>query len=178
MSHGVFIIVQAYTLNQYLRTLLREEKIRLLSRILLVAAIAGSFVLFLVLVFSGLSRWGGRSLSLLDPTYASKFIPIIASVSEHQATTWTSYFFDLHMLMVLMPAGFFFCCHVQDKVTNYGKIFIILYGILAIYFSCVMIRLMLVLAPVACILAAIGISELLLKIRNVFLNPIVFFEQD
>ena len=25
--------------------------------------------------------WTGRSLSLLDPTYASKYIPIIASVS-------------------------------------------------------------------------------------------------
>lgn len=31
--------------------------------------------------------WTGRSLSLLDPTYASKHIPIIASVSEHQPTS-------------------------------------------------------------------------------------------
>lgn len=36
--------------------------------------------------------WTGRSLSLLDPTYASKFIPIIASVSEHQPPAWNSYF--------------------------------------------------------------------------------------
>lgn len=27
-------------------------------------------------------------MTLLDPTYAKKYIPIIASVSEHQATTW------------------------------------------------------------------------------------------
>jgi dolichyl-diphosphooligosaccharide--protein glycosyltransferase len=133
----------------------------------MVGAIASSFVIFLLLMFSGLSRWGGRSLSLLDPTYASKFIPIIASVSEHQATTWTSYFFDLNMLMVLVPIGFFFCSYGQREMTNYGKIFIVLYGILAIYFSCVMIRLMLVLAPVACVLAAIGISELLLRVRKI-----------
>lgn len=150
--------------------MLHESRIRLLGRILMVGAIVGSFVLFLFLVFSGLSRWGGRSLSLLDPTYASKFIPIIASVSEHQATTWTSYFFDLHMLMVLIPIGFFFCSYGQKQVTNYGKIFIVLYGVLAIYFSCVMIRLMLVLAPAACILAAIGISELLLKVRKIIRN--------
>jgi dolichyl-diphosphooligosaccharide--protein glycosyltransferase len=37
----------------------------------------------------------GRSLSLLDPTYASKYIPIIASVSEHQPPSWPSYFTDL-----------------------------------------------------------------------------------
>lgn len=150
--------------------MLHESRIKLLGRILMIGAIAGSFVIFSFLVFSGLSRWGGRSISLLDPTYASKYIPIIASVSEHQATTWTSYFFDLHMLMVLTPIGFFFCTYGQKEVTNYGKIFIILYGVLAIYFSCVMIRLMLVLAPVACILAAVGISELLLKVRNIVRN--------
>lgn len=175
MSHAVFIIVQVYTLNQHLHTILNEERIRILGRIMMVAAIAGSLVMFLVLVFSGLSKWGGRSLSLLDPTYASKFIPIIASVSEHQATTWTSYFFDLHALMVLIPVGFFFCSYEQRKGTNYGMIFIMLYGILAIYFSCVMIRLMLVLAPVACILAAIGISELLLRVRKILKNFDVFF---
>lgn len=159
--------MQIYTLNQYLHSILHESRIRLLGRILMVGAIASSFVIFLLLMFSGLSRWGGRSLSLLDPTYASKFIPIIASVSEHQATTWTSYFFDLNMLMVLVPIGFFFCSYGQREMTNYGKIFIVLYGILAIYFSCVMIRLMLVLAPVACVLAAIGISELLLRVRKI-----------
>lgn len=40
----------------------------------------------------------GRSLSLLDPTYASKYIPIIASVSEHQPPSWASYFTDLHLV--------------------------------------------------------------------------------
>lgn len=134
---------------------------KVLGRILLVVAIGGFFLVFLVLMFSGMSRWGGRSMSLIDPTYASKFIPIIASVAEHQATTWTTYFFDFQYLMVFMPAGFFFCCYGQNEKTNYGKIFIVLYGILAIYFSCVMIRLMLVMAPVSCVLAAIGVSEIL-----------------
>ena len=41
----------------------------------------------------------GRSLSLLDPTYASKYIPIIASVSEHQPPSWPSYFTDLQARM-------------------------------------------------------------------------------
>ena len=40
----------------------------------------------------------GRSLSLLDPTYASKYIPIIASVSEHQPPAWPAYFTDLNIL--------------------------------------------------------------------------------
>ena len=49
-----------------------------------------------------------------------------------------------------------------DEVTH-GKIFIAIYGVLATYFSCVMIRLMLTLAPVVCIIAGIALSELFRK---------------
>lgn len=38
-------------------------------------------------------------------TYASKYIPIIASVSEHQPPTWPSYFMDINVLAFLVPAG-------------------------------------------------------------------------
>lgn len=47
----------------------------------------------------------GRSLSLLDPTYASKYIPIIASVSEHQPPSWPSYFTDLQARAQPRSAG-------------------------------------------------------------------------
>ena len=57
-----------------------------------------------------------------------------------------------------MPIGFYFC--LVHKCTL-GKLFLAMYGVLATYFSCVMIRLMLVLAPVTCIIAAIAVSELM-----------------
>jgi len=38
---------------------------------------------FVFLTYSGNTKWSGRSMTLLDPTYAKKYIPIIASVSEH-----------------------------------------------------------------------------------------------
>jgi len=59
-----------------------------------------------------------------------------------------------------MPIGFYYC--LVHKCTL-GKLFLAMYGVLATYFSCVMIRLMLVLAPVTCIISAIAISELLRK---------------
>ena len=99
-------------------------------------------------------------MTLLDPSYAKKYIPIIASVSEHQPTTWANYFFDLGYLIMFMPIGYYYC--LVDRVT-YGKIFIAIYGVLATYFSCVMIRLMLTLAPVVCVIAGIAISELMQK---------------
>ena len=56
-----------------------------------------------------------------------------------------------------MPAGYYFLL-VED--VTYGKIFIAIYGVLATYFSCVMIRLMLTLAPAVCIISGVALSEL------------------
>ena len=78
----------------------------------------------------------GRSLSLLDPTYASKYIPIIASVSEHQPPAWTSYFTDLNILVLLAPAGIIACFR---PLTD-ASLFLVLYGLTAVYFSGVMVR--------------------------------------
>jgi len=124
--------------------------------LIFVAAVA---FLLISMQLLGKIQWSGRSLTLLDPTYASKYIPIIASVSEHQPTTWTSFFFDLHVLVPLAPVGLFFLFH---NITD-GAIFVILYGTLAWYFAGVMVRLMLTLAPIACILGAIGLSSILTR---------------
>lgn len=99
--------------------------------------------------------WSGRSLTLLDPTYASKYIPIVASVSEHQPPAWNSYFTDINMMVMLMPIGFVLCFR---PLTD-ASLFLVLYGCTAVYFSGVMVRLMLVLAPAACCLSAIAASE-------------------
>jgi hypothetical protein len=40
---------------------------------------------------------------------AAKYIPIIASVSEHQPPTWSSYFMDIQLMQMLLPAGVYAC---------------------------------------------------------------------
>ncbi|CAN0459828.1 unnamed protein product, partial [Hapterophycus canaliculatus] len=86
-----------------------------------------------------------------------RYIPIIASVSEHQPTTWTSFYFDLNILVPLSPVGLWL---LYQRPTD-GAIFVIIYGTLSWYFAGVMVRLMLTLAPIACILAAVGMSSVL-----------------
>ncbi|OEL17970.1 Dolichyl-diphosphooligosaccharide--protein glycosyltransferase subunit STT3A [Dichanthelium oligosanthes] len=88
-------------------------------------------------------------------TYASKYIPIIASVSEHQPPTWPSYFMDINVLAFLIPAGIISCFLPLSDASS----FMVLYLVTAVYFSGVMVRLMLVLAPAACILSGIALSE-------------------
>jgi dolichyl-diphosphooligosaccharide--protein glycosyltransferase len=98
-------------------------------------------------------------MTLLDPTYAKKYIPIVASVSEHQATTWGSYFFDIHFLIFLTPIGLFYIF----KERTHNIIFIGIYAVLSVYFASVMIRLLLVFAPAACVSSGIGASWIISK---------------
>jgi len=155
---GVFGLCQIHAFVDYLRYRLSPSYFETLFNSLLmltggiVAAIVG------ILTITGkVAPWTGRFYSLLDPSYAKNNIPIIASVSEHQPTTWSSFYFDLQMLVFMFPVGLYYCF---AKLTD-SNIFIIIYGVTSIYFAGVMVRLMLVLAPVACILAGIGISSIL-----------------
>lgn len=54
-------------------------------------------------------------------SYAKIHIPIIASVSEHQPTTWVSFFFDLHILVCTFPAGLWFCIKNINDERVFGK---------------------------------------------------------
>lgn len=65
----------------------------------------------------------------------------------------------LQILVFLFPAGLYLCF---AKLTD-SNIFIILYGVTSIYFAGVMVRLMLVLAPVMCVISGITVSHLLSK---------------
>jgi len=58
-----------------------------LTKFFLTVLVAAMAIGLVGLYLTGKTKWSGRSLTLLDPTYAKKYIPIIASVSEHQATT-------------------------------------------------------------------------------------------
>ncbi|XP_066926454.1 dolichyl-diphosphooligosaccharide--protein glycosyltransferase subunit STT3A-like [Clytia hemisphaerica] len=155
---GIFGLCQIHAFVDYLRFRLSAKHFEILfkSLVILSATIAG--IIGAILTITGkVAPWTGRFYSLLDPSYAKNNIPIIASVSEHQPTTWSSFYFDLQMLVFMFPVGLYYCF---SKLTD-ANIFIIIYGVTSIYFAGVMVRLMLVLAPVACILAGIGISSVL-----------------
>lgn len=157
-AFGVFGLCQIHAFVDYVRARMPKEHFQLLFKsVVLVAAVSVSTVGG-ILTFTGkISPWTGRFYSLLDPSYAKNNIPIIASVSEHQPTTWSSFYFDLQLMVFMFPVGLYYCFF---KLTD-ANIFIIMYGVTSIYFAGVMVRLMLVLAPVACILSGISVSTIL-----------------
>ncbi|CAI0628678.1 unnamed protein product [Linum tenue] len=158
-SFLVFIIIHVVALAYYIKGILSPKMFKvavtLVVSVGLAVCCAVIAILIAVVASSPTKGWSGRSLTLLDPTYASKYIPIIASVSEHQPPTWPSYFMDINVLAFLVPAGIIACFMPLTDSSS----FVILYIVTSVYFSGVMVRLMLVLAPAACILSGIALSE-------------------
>ena len=155
---GVFGLCQLVAFYEYTSTKLNQEQFDVLIKFVctVLGAVLGVAGIYLTIT-GKISPWTGRFYSLLDPSYAKNNIPIIASVSEHQPTSWSSFYFDLQLLVLMFPVGIYFCFkHLSDS-----NIFIILYGMTSLYFAGVMVRLMLVLAPVMCILSGIGMSSVL-----------------
>ncbi|KAF9942933.1 oligosaccharyl transferase stt3 subunit [Mortierella alpina] len=155
---GVFGLVQLFAFAELVRGYVSPKQFKALLKGGILAVGAVAVVGLTLLSLSGvIAPFTGRFYSLYDTGYAKIHIPIIASVSEHQPTAWTSFFFDLQMLIFLFPAGVYLCFkELKDE-----HVFIILYSVFASYFAGVMVRLMLTLTPVVCVSAAIAYSTLL-----------------
>ncbi|KAF3840316.1 hypothetical protein F7725_019033 [Dissostichus mawsoni] len=153
---GVFVLLQVYAFLQYLKDRLTKQEFQTMFFLGVSLAAGVVFLCVIYLTYTGyIAPWSGRFYSLWDTGYAKIHIPIIASVSEHQPTTWVSFFFDLHILVCTFPAGLWFCI----KNINDERVFVALYAISAVYFAGVMVRLMLTLTPVVCMLSAVAFSS-------------------
>ncbi|CAG9830193.1 unnamed protein product [Diabrotica balteata] len=155
---GVFALMFAVGALKYLQSMMSKSEFK---SFVIFGGLISAAVVFLgvvLLTYAGyVAPWSGRFYSLWDTGYAKIHIPIIASVSEHQPTTWFSFFFDLHILVVTFPAGLWYTI----KNINDERVFVVLYALSAVYFAGVMVRLMLTLTPVVCILSGIAFSGLL-----------------
>ncbi|VDK85052.1 unnamed protein product [Litomosoides sigmodontis] len=137
---GIFGLLQVIAALKYMQHRLSKKEFMTLffGGIALVFTLGISAIV--LLTYTGyIAPWSGRFYSLWDTGYAKIHIPIIASVSEHQPTTWASFFFDLHITAAVFPV-------------------VILYAITAVYFAGVMVRLLLTLTPVVCMLSGIAFS--------------------
>merc|ERR1719419_1695068 len=126
LALGVFGLCQILAFVDYLKANMSKENFSILFKSLVIAIAAIISVGLAVLTLSGkVAPWTGRFYSLLDPSYAKNNIPIIASVSEHQPTSWSSFYFDLQILTFLFPAGLYYCF---SKLTDHNIFINLLLG--------------------------------------------------
>ncbi len=118
-------------------------------------------VLGTILVVSGLSYLHivslpyGKFYAVINP-FIRGDVPIIQSVAEHQPATWGSFYYEFGALIFLILFGFIFILQRSRD----DDIFVLLWGVTAVYFAASFVRLTLLLAPAFCLLAAIGTVEL------------------
>jgi len=153
---GIFVVIQALAALDFFKSRMTNDNFKKLVGFSLLIMFILGLLIVMGLTYAGyVAPWTGRFYSLWDTGYAKIHIPIIASVSEHQPTTWSSFFFDLHILAAAFPAGVYFCI----KKINDERVFLIAYAVTASYFAGVMVRLMLTLTPCVCMLAGIVFSN-------------------
>jgi len=157
LSHGVFLLIQMMSFVNFLKTTLTKSMYRRLSVVFIYGVMLLFVSIFLYYTYKGKVNFGSRVLSLFDPSYAKKFIPLVESVSEHEPTSWPEFFSDLHYMLVFAPLGLYFC---YKKPTN-PRLFVAIFAVCSVYFSSAMIRLLLISSPALCILSGIGVSDLL-----------------
>nr|XP_005991224.1 PREDICTED: dolichyl-diphosphooligosaccharide--protein glycosyltransferase subunit STT3A [Latimeria chalumnae] len=133
-AFGVFGLCQIHAFVDYLRSKLNPQQFEVLFKSVI------SLVGFIILSVGTVLMLTGRNFF---------FFLILSSIS-----------IQLYLLLnfPLFPTvGLYYCFNNLSD----ARIFIIMYGVTSMYFSAVMVRLMLVLAPVMCILSGIGVSQVL-----------------
>lgn len=134
--------------------------------------------------FIVLSGIGGLLLNFfipIIPTFRSKFItvvvpfyrsssPILLSVAEYVVQTWGDTFNDIFLLVFLIPIAIIYIY----RKPNEQNIFFLLYLLTALYFNGSMVRLVTVLAPVACLAGAKAIDEILSPYAKVMQDKVSY----
>jgi dolichyl-diphosphooligosaccharide--protein glycosyltransferase len=166
-AFAVFVLLQVLQLHRFLKATLTPPTMRRVLRGTVYAVATLAVAVVAVSALGLVPSFTGRLLRLLG---SSKNIAIVKSVSEHQPSPWTSFFFDLHVIVVFVPVGL--CAaflHGGDAVRAGRRrrqltdlsLFAVLYVVLASYFSSIMVRLILILTPAAASVAGYGATTLL-----------------
>jgi len=138
------------------------------SKTILIGLILALFVAsFAVLWQAGfLEGITGKFLSVIDP-FTRAGSPLTESVAEHRISAWGSIYYDLGIGIVFFVVGFYFLL----KNLNNRNLFMLLYGITALYFAGSMVRLMVLLAPAFAVVAGVGIMGVLKPFTALLREP-------
>ena len=100
--------------------------------------------------------FGKRLLSVLSPLVRDS-MHLVASVAEHMPSSWSVFYYNTLIPLMLLPLGLFFLF----KRGNSADYLLITFLILIFYFTGSMIRIILLFAPAACLVGAYGLVNVL-----------------
>jgi len=100
--------------------------------------------------------FGKRLLSVISPLVRDN-LNIVASVAEHMPSSWSVFYYNTLIPLMLLPLGLFF----MFKRGNSADFLLLTFMILIFYFTGSMIRIILLFAPAACLVGAYGLVNVL-----------------
>ncbi|GAH83810.1 unnamed protein product, partial [marine sediment metagenome] len=100
--------------------------------------------------------FGKRIMSVLSPLVRDS-MHLVASVAEHMPSSWSVFYYNTLIPLMLLPLGLFFLF----KRGNSADYLLITFLILIFYFTGSMIRIILLFAPAACLVGAYGLVNVL-----------------
>jgi len=124
------------------------------------------FLAFIVILFIALSSLGlvgsmeAKFRATLFPAEVSGNTPVdvlVQSVQEHKQGTWGSFYYDLGVGILFVPIGLFFA--VQNPTNR--NVFLLVFGLTALYFASTLSRLSLLMAPAVSIIWALALVQLI-----------------
>ncbi len=147
---GVFALL---CIAEVLRAQLSARAKTLISVAFLAVLVGGVFA---VVGLGDISNIAAKFGSVLDP-FTRQALPILESVAEHRITAWGSMYFELVIGVLFFLVGLYFA--VKNPTNR--NVFLVVFGLTALYFAGSMVRLLVLLTPAFAILAAIGVMGLL-----------------
>jgi dolichyl-diphosphooligosaccharide--protein glycosyltransferase len=157
---GVFVLL---FLSEILRTL-TSAKSKVLFAALFLAVLVGAFVT--LWHFGHMQELGGKFISVINP-FAREANPLIESVAEHRISGWGSIYYEFGIGIIFFLAGVFFTLRNLDN----KNLFLLIFGLTALYFACSMVRLLVLMAPAFGLLASVGVLGVLKPFNTLLREP-------
>ena len=155
----IFVIIGMLIITVYreLEKNISMEKFKRYAQIGLISTIGVGVVVVIILYAVGvIDPIAAKFLRTVFPTLAET-LPLIESVAENHPSAWGTIFFNIYIMVFLLPLGLYFCI----KKPNEKTVFMLLIGLTGIYFGGSMVRLSLIMTPVVAIVSGYTIDEVL-----------------
>jgi len=150
---GMLIII----VYKEMRKNIEAEKLQKITKYAIFGIIGAGIIAFIALyAMDKIQPIASKFVRTLFPTFAES-IPLIDSVAENLTASWASLFFNIYIMVFLLPLGFYFCIKKPTEKT----IFLLLLGLTGVYFGASMVRLALIVTPAAAVVAGYTLDEVL-----------------
>jgi dolichyl-diphosphooligosaccharide--protein glycosyltransferase len=145
------------TIYQELQKNIAAEKLKKIVRYSILGVVGAGIIGIIILYALGsISPIAAKFIRTIIPTLKES-IPLIESVAENLTSSWANLFFNIYIMVFLLPLGFYFCIRKPNEKT----IFLLLMGLTGVYFGASMVRLSLIVTPAAAVVAGYTLDEVL-----------------